>query len=122
MEFGYCLDCNELNYAIPTQNGVFGRDNMSNNHTGHRQMVFDKPAKYTPPIKNVLVKLQSNQPISHNEIVIFKLAMDFDGIIDRELHNWEKREVKKETPAKIRKPRNVLIEKPAQPELFSEEV
>jgi hypothetical protein len=83
-EIGYCFDCNEINYAIPTQNGMFTKDNMSNNHEGHKQMVFESPNKYSAPIRNVLVKLQSQQKISHNEIVIFKLAMDFDGIIDRE--------------------------------------
>jgi len=76
MEIGYCLDCRELNYAITNGNGVFERANMSNNHAGHRQYIFDKPEKYCPPIKNVLIKIQAKLPISNNEIILFKLAID----------------------------------------------
>ena len=54
MEIGYCLDCNELNYAMTNANGNFERANMSNNHEGHRQYIFEEPEKYTPPIRNVL--------------------------------------------------------------------
>ncbi len=81
MEIGYCKDCKELNYAITNNNGVFERANMSNNHEGHNQIVFDKPEKYSPPIKNILIKLQTGLPISDNEIVLFKIAMEFEGIL-----------------------------------------
>lgn len=80
MEIGYCLDCNELNYAMTNGNGTFERANMSNNHEGHRQYIFERADKYTPPIKNVLTKIQAGLPISDNEIVLFKLAIDFGDL------------------------------------------
>ena len=86
MEIGYCLDCNELNYAMTNANGVFERANMSNNHQGHKQYIFGKPEEYTPPIKNVLTKLQAGLPISDNEIVLFKLAIDL-GDLEKFLTN-----------------------------------
>ena len=75
MDIGYCLDCKELNYALRSANGVFERANMSNNHVGHNQYIFEAPEKYTPPIRNVLTKIQANAQISDNEIVLFKLAI-----------------------------------------------
>ena len=81
MEIGYCLDCNELNYASTNANGVFERANMSNNHIGHRQYVFEEPNKYAPPIRNVLTKLQAGAPISDNEIVLFKLAIELGALV-----------------------------------------
>lgn len=78
MEIGYCIECNEMNYAITNNNGNFERANMSFNHMGHKQIVFDKPENYTPPIRNVLTKLHAGCPISINEIVLFKLAMELD--------------------------------------------
>ena len=82
MEIGYCLDCKELNYALPDKHGVFEGHKMSNNHYGHRQIVFGKPDDYCPPIRNVLAKLQAGLPISHNEIVLFSLAIDL-GELDK---------------------------------------
>ena len=82
MEIGYCLECHELNYAMT--NGNFERANMSNNHEGHRQYIFEAPDKYTPPIRNVLTKLQAGLPILDNEIVLFKMAIEF-GDIDKYL-------------------------------------
>lgn len=79
MEIGLCLDCMELNYAITNKNGVFERANMSNNHQGHCQMVFGRPDSYSPPIRNVLTKLQAHAPISNNEAVLFKLALSLEG-------------------------------------------
>lgn len=75
MEIGYCLECRELNYAMTNANGTFERANMSNNHEGHKQYIFEAPEKYTPPIRNVLTKLQVGLPISNNEIVLFKLVI-----------------------------------------------
>lgn len=83
-DFGYCFDCEELNYAISDSNGVFERNNMSSNHFGHKQHNFLKPNKYTPPIRMVLTKLQAGAPISHNEIVLFKLAI---GLGDLDQYN-----------------------------------
>lgn len=81
-DFGYCYDCNELNYAIIDKNGVYKRSNLSNNHFGHKQHVFGKPDNYCPPIRQVLTKLNANLPISHNEMVLFKLAIDL-GELDK---------------------------------------
>ena len=55
---------------------------MSNNHIGHEQHVFGKPSDYCAPICNVLTKLQARLPISHNEMILFKLAIDL-GELDR---------------------------------------
>jgi len=82
LEIGYCFDCNELNYALTNKNGVYERANMSNNHVGHNQHVFGRPEKYCAPIKNVLTKLQATLPITHNEMILFKLAIDL-GEIDQ---------------------------------------
>lgn len=82
MEIGYCFDCNELNYAMTNANGNFERANMSFNHVGHRQYVFGKPKEYSPPIRTVLTKLQSGLPISNNEIVLFRLAIQL-GDLDK---------------------------------------
>jgi hypothetical protein len=79
MEIGFCFDCMEIHYAIPNQNGVYEKHNVSSNHHNcKRVMVFDKPAKYSPPICNVLTKLQAKLPILDNEIVLFKLAMQLE--------------------------------------------
>ena len=82
MEIGYCLECKELYYAMTNNNGNFERANMSNNHEGHKQYIFGEPNKYSPPIRNVLTKLQAGLPISENEIVLFKLAIEF-GDLDK---------------------------------------
>lgn len=92
MEIGLCLDCRELNYALTSKNGVFERANMSSNHVGHNVYIFDKPNKYSAPICSFLCKLQSNQPISHNEIVLFKLALDLEGFWD-DVNHWHKTRV-----------------------------
>lgn len=79
-EFGYCFDCNELNYAIADKNGVFEFNNMSNNHYGHNCHTFGKPNDYVAPIHNVLTKLNAKMPISNNEIILFKLAIDLGAL------------------------------------------
>jgi hypothetical protein len=55
---------------------------MSSNHIGHNQHVFGKPSDYCAPICNVLTKLQATLPISHNEMILFKLAIDL-GELDQ---------------------------------------
>lgn len=80
MEIGYCLECKELNYAMTNNNGNFERTNMSNNHEGHKQYIFEEPNKYSQPIRNILTKLQAGLPISRNEIVLFKLAIEFGDL------------------------------------------
>lgn len=83
-DFGYCFDCKELNYAISDKNGVFEFNNMSSNHYGHNCHTFGAPNKYSPPIRNILTKLNANAPIHNNEIVIFKLAI---GLGDLDKYN-----------------------------------
>ncbi len=78
LEIGYCIECNELNYAATNANGVFERANMSFNHEGHKQIVFGEPKNYPAPIRNVLCKLNAGLPISNNEIICFKLSMQLD--------------------------------------------
>lgn len=79
VEIGYCFDCNEMNYAIADKNGVFEKNNISSNHFNCKKgMVFGTPNKYSPPIRNVLTKLQASAPLSHNEILLFKLAMQLE--------------------------------------------
>jgi hypothetical protein len=42
--------------------------------------VFGAPEWYAPPIANVLKKLYAKLPISNNEIILFKLAIDLGGL------------------------------------------
>lgn len=79
MEIGFCLDCKEIHYAIGSNNGVYEKNQISSNHHNCKNViVFDRPDKYSPPICNVLSKLQAKLPISHNEIVLFKLALQLE--------------------------------------------
>lgn len=81
LEFAYCMDCREMSYALPTRNGKFEQANVASNHEGHRQLVFDRaPNEYPAPICNVLTKLKAGAPVSHNEIVLFRLAIDLGGL------------------------------------------
>lgn len=82
LEFGICLECKEFNYAITNANGVFERANMSNNHVGHRQYIFEAPEKYSPPIRNFLTKLHMGVPISTNEMILCALALELEGFFD----------------------------------------
>ena len=81
-DFGYCFDCKEMNYAMTDANGRFERANMSNNHQYCEQHTFGEPNKYVPPIRNVLMKLNAGLPISNNDIVFFKMAIDL-GELDK---------------------------------------
>lgn len=84
LEIGYCIDCKELNYAMTNGNGSFERANMSNNHAGHRQYIFGPPEDYVSPIRNVLTKLHMPVEISNNEIILFKLALEFEPPWEKE--------------------------------------
>ena len=76
MEFAYCFDCREITYAIADKNGVYESAKVCSNHFGHNQYIFGAPNQYVPPIRNVLTKLNASAPISINEMIIFKLAID----------------------------------------------
>ncbi len=83
--FAYCLDCREIHYGISDKNGVYSKDSSSSNHKGHNIHIFDVPNKYPIPIRNVLTKLKALAPITHNEIVLFKIAIDLEGLEKREV-------------------------------------
>lgn len=75
--YAYCIECNELNYAIPDKNGVYGRSSLASNHYGHRQIVFHRdPIEYIGPVAMVLMKLYANQDFTNNDMVMFKLALE----------------------------------------------
>lgn len=80
MEFAYCFDCREITYAIADKNGVFEKAKVASNHFGHNQHIFGAPERYVPPIRMVLTKLNAGVPISANEIILFKLAIDLGEI------------------------------------------
>lgn len=82
MEFAYCFDCREITYAIKTKSGGFEKAKVANNHLGHNQYVFGAPKNYSPPICNVLTKLNAGAKITDNEMILFKLAIDL-GDLDR---------------------------------------
>ncbi|MDR0848422.1 MAG: hypothetical protein LBN10_05180 [Propionibacteriaceae bacterium] len=74
--FAYCFDCRELNYGISDKNGVYTRDSASSNHFNCPHVhCFGSPDSYTPPIRQVLAKLQAGLEVTHDEIVLFKLAI-----------------------------------------------
>lgn len=76
MELGFCFDCKEIHYAIADSNGVYEKNKVASNHHNCKNvMVFKAPENYSPPICNVLTKILAMAPISHNEIILFKLAM-----------------------------------------------
>ena len=99
-EFGYCLDCCEMQYVTPDRNGVYSGNNGGKmNHFGHKVYVFEEPNKYTPPIRNLLTKLNANMEISDNEMILFRLAIDlgdlepFIGKYERIIPEPEPREI-----------------------------
>lgn len=88
MDFAYCIDCKELNYAITDNNGVFDRNKTASNHFNHRNIIFGTPNDYVPPVRNVLTKLQACAPISNIEMVFFKTAIDLAE--DENVNVWHK--------------------------------
>lgn len=86
MDFAYCIDCQELNYAITDSNGVFDRNKAASNHWNHRNIIFGAPDTYVAPIRNVLAKLQAQLPIRDIEMVFFKIAIDLAE--DDDIKQW----------------------------------
>ena len=78
--FLYCHDCRALDYGVPDKNGVFQRDSAATNHWDHDIHVFGAPQAYEPPVRLVLMKLQAGQEVTNNEMVIFKLCIDLQGL------------------------------------------
>lgn len=66
----YCFECLMIDYP---------QEDKSSMHVGHRIYKFGKASLYVPPIELVLVKLDSDVEISHNELVMFKLAIALHG-------------------------------------------
>jgi hypothetical protein len=82
-QFSYCFDCDELAFATPNKKGVYESVTLAKcNHMGHHQHTFTNPQDYSPPICNALMKLEKGLSISHNEMILFKLAIDL-GELDR---------------------------------------
>lgn len=79
MEIGYCLDCNEISYAVADRN-QFDMGKLAFNHDKCRSYVFERPELYSPPIRNILCKLQAGLPITNMEISFFKLAIDMGDL------------------------------------------
>lgn len=80
-EFGFCLDCREMQYVVPDNRGIYSGNNAGKmNHPGHRVYVFEEPNKYSPPVRNLLTKLNAGMEISHNEMVLFRLAIDLGDL------------------------------------------
>ena len=79
MEIGYCLDCNEITYAVADRN-QFDMGKLAFNHDKCRSYAFERPELYSPPIRNILCKLQAGLPISNMEISFFKLAIDMGDL------------------------------------------
>lgn len=88
MDFAYCTDCKDLNYAITDNNGVFDRNKAASNHWDHRNIVFGAPDLYVPPVRNVLAKLLAGLPIRPIEMIMFKLALDLAE--DNDINIWHK--------------------------------
>lgn len=66
----YCLDCNMLDYP---------QEDKSTMHGDHKVHRFGRAHDYVPPICLVLMKLDSDVAITHNELVMFKLAIALHG-------------------------------------------
>jgi hypothetical protein len=80
MEIGYCIECDEVFINCE------GKDQCKNNHQGHNVYIFGAPKWYSPPIRNILTKLHAKEPISDNEMIMFKLAIDL-GDLDKFIKN-----------------------------------
>jgi len=66
----YCLDCQMFDYP---------QEDKSTMHGDHKVYKFERAENYVPPIRLVLMKLDSDVKITHNELVIFKLAISLHG-------------------------------------------
>lgn len=75
----YCLNCKQVDYGIPDKNGVYTRDSGASNHWDHTVHVFEHAKQYVQPIALVLMKLHARQTITHNDLVLFRLAIALHG-------------------------------------------
>lgn len=66
----YCLECKMFDYP---------QEDKSTMHGYHKVYKFEEARKYIPPIRLVLMKLDSDIEIDHNELVIFRLAIALHG-------------------------------------------
>lgn len=78
----YCFDCQMIDYGIPNKNGVFERGSSATMHWDHDYHIFGNPFTYQPPIRTVLIKLQTETKITDFELSMFRLAIalgELDG-------------------------------------------
>lgn len=66
----YCHQCNMFDYP---------QEDKSTMHGDHTVYKFQTATKYIPPIRLVLMKLDTDIEITHNELVIFRLALALHG-------------------------------------------
>lgn len=76
--FSYCFNCEELCYGIPSNNGVYSKDNAATNHWQCLCHNFRDPEEYSPPVKMLLIKLGAGVPITDIEMQIAKIGLHLD--------------------------------------------
>lgn len=66
----YCFECEFIDYP---------QEDKSSPHNGHKIYKFENALQYIAPIKLVLMKLDTETEITHNELVLFRLAIALHG-------------------------------------------
>lgn len=66
----YCFQCKMIDYP---------QEDKSTSHGDHQIYRFENANLYIAPIKLVLMKLDTDTEITHNELVLFKLAISLHG-------------------------------------------
>lgn len=82
MNFCYCFDCGMIDYALPEKGGSFNPTTACTNHPLCKRVhIFGDPNDYSPPIRNVLMKLNMGLTLNQFDMMCFKLAViDFDEL------------------------------------------
>jgi hypothetical protein len=57
----------------------YPQEDKSTMHGNHKVYKFESANKYISPIRLVLMKLDTDTEITHNELVIFRLALTLHG-------------------------------------------
>jgi hypothetical protein len=66
----WCFECRMVDYP---------QEDKSTMHGDHNIYRFKSANKYVAPIRLVLMKLDSDVEVTHNELVMFKLAIALHG-------------------------------------------
>jgi hypothetical protein len=66
----YCFQCKMIDYP---------QEDKSTMHGDHSIYRFGPAIKYVAPIRLALMKLDSDVELTHNELVMFKLAIALHG-------------------------------------------